>query len=254
MSYIGGYMDGYRGLVVWGVASGLFYLAFTSYLFKLTRFANKRIRRMLFAACSMLVITVLLPFVPETWPRAATLHNLFAMLAPVIMIITMYVFVFYLGKCDHRIYRKALTFLNAMVLISALLMFALGASGLLEVLFSVSMCVLLFSILIWLSRSEHLDLVLSLRQAEESRQAEEAAREAEAAARKALARAEAARRAAQKLEADALALEEKALEAVLEKEMVEQIHRKEEAEEHARVAALDARRTEEPMDTKKADK
>jgi hypothetical protein len=147
MSYIGGYMDGYRGLMVWGVASGLFYLAFTSYLFKLTRFANRRIRRMLFAACSMLVITVLLPFVPETWPRAATLHNLFAMLAPVIMIITMYVFVFYLGKCDHRIYRKALTFLNAMVLISALLMFALGASGLLEVLFSVSMCVLLFSIL-----------------------------------------------------------------------------------------------------------
>ena len=32
MSYIGGYMGGYRGLVLWGVVSGLFYLGFTSYL------------------------------------------------------------------------------------------------------------------------------------------------------------------------------------------------------------------------------
>lgn len=249
MSYIGGYMGGYRGLVIWGVVSGVFYLGFTSYLFMLTKFTNKRVRRMLFAACAMLIITVLLPFVPEIWPRAAEMHNFFAMLAPIVMVVTMYIFVFYLAKCDRSVYKRALWSLNTMVLISAVLMFLTGSSGLLEVVFSVGMCVLLFMILIWLSHSEHLDLVRAMRQAEEKRRAEIAAREAEERvkriaeaaqrqaeqaqraqeeARIALARAKEATREAMELEAEKRELEAAARQAEAQMLAVEEAHRIEE--------------------------
>jgi hypothetical protein len=185
MSYIGGYMGGYTRLLIWGIVSALFYLGFSSYLFMLTRFSNARVRRMLLAACAMLVLTVALPFVPEVWPRMAQMHNTFAMLAPVIMVLVMYVFVFYLGKCDRAIYKKALFSLNSLVLVSAILMFFLGASGLLEVIFSVGMCVLLFLLLVWLSHSEQMDVVEIYRQAEARRKAREQAQRAEEAARRA---------------------------------------------------------------------
>lgn len=261
MSYIGGYMGGYRGLVLWGVVSGLFYLGFTSYLFMLTKFTNKRVRRMLFAACAMLIITVLLPFVPEIWPRAAEMHNFFAMLAPIVMVLTMYLFVFYLAKCDRGVYKRALWALNSMVLVSAVLMFLTGSSGLLEVVFSVGMCVLLFMILIWLSHSEHVDLVRAMRQAEEKRQAEAAAREAEERAQKvaeaarrraeqaqraqqeaklALARAKEATREARELEAEKRELEEAARQAEAQMLAVEEAHRMEEMQAAQRMEQREA--------------
>ena len=197
----------------------------------------------------MLILTVLLPFVPEIWPRAAEMHNFFAMLAPIVMVVTMYIFVFYLAKCDRSVYKRALWSLNTMVLISAVLMFLTGSSGLLEVVFSVGMCVLLFMILIWLSHSEHLDLVRAMRQAEEKRRAEIAAREAEERvkriaeaaqrqaeqaqraqeeARIALARAKEATREAMELEAEKRELEAAARQAEAQMLAVEEAHRIEE--------------------------
>ncbi len=270
MSYIGGYMGGYRGLVIWGVVSGVFYLAFTSYLFMLTKFTSKRVRRMLFAGCAMLIITVLLPFVPEIWPRAAQMHNFFAMLAPIVMVVTMYIFVFYLAKCDRSVYKRALWMLNTMVLISAVLMFLTGSSGLLEVVFSVGMCVLLFMILIWLSHSERLDLARAMRQAEEKRQAEAAAREAEERAQRvaeaaerqaeqakraqeqakaAFARAQEATREALQLQAEKRELEKAARQAEEQMLAVEEAHRLEEL----RAAELLEQKRQQQEDTPPSD-
>jgi len=166
MSIIGGSMGGYRALVLWGVLSALFYLGFTLYLFMLTRFTNPRVRRMLFAGCAMLIFTVILPFVPEVWPRAAQLHNILAMAAPIVIILTLYFFVFYLARCDRAVYKKALTALNTIVMVSALLLFATGTSGLLEVVVTVAMCGFLFMLLVWLAHSEKLDLLEAMQEAE----------------------------------------------------------------------------------------
>lgn len=167
MSIVGGSMGGYRGLVFWGVISGLFYLGFALYLFVLTRFTNTRVRRMLFAGCAMLILTTILPFVPDVWPKAAQLHNFFAMAAPIVMILTMYFFVFHLAGYDRTVYRRALVSLNTMVLISALLLFFTGTSGLLEVVVTVGMCGFLFMLLVWLAHSEHMDLVKAMQEAED---------------------------------------------------------------------------------------
>ena len=167
MSLIGATAQGYRGLVIWGMISGMFYLGFTLYLFMLTRFDNIRVRRMLCAGCGMLILTVLLPFVPEVWPKAAQLHNFFAMAAPIVMILTMYVFVFYLARHDRKVYRKALISLNTLVFFSTVLLFATGTSGLVEVVVTVGMCGYLYGLLFWLERSEKFDGVKALRDAEE---------------------------------------------------------------------------------------
>lgn len=179
MSYIGGYMGGYRGLVIWGVVSRVFYPGLHQLPVCINQIYQQA--REAHALCGLRHADYYgaAPFVPEIWPRAAEMHNFFAMLAPIVMVVTMYIFVFYLAKCDRSVYKRALWSLNTMVLISAVLMFLTGSSGLLEVVFSVGMCVLLFMILIWLSHSEHLDLVRAMRQAEEKRRAEIAAREAE---------------------------------------------------------------------------
>ena len=166
MSMVGGMMGGYNGLVLWGVISGLFYLGFTLYLFMLTRFTDPKVRRMLFAGCAMLICTVILPFVPEVWPRAAQLHNILAMAAPILIILTQYFFVFYLRRCDWAVYKKALASLNAIVLVSGLLLFATGASGLLEVVVTTLMCGFLFMLLVWLAHSEKIDMVEAMRDAE----------------------------------------------------------------------------------------
>jgi hypothetical protein len=163
---VGGMMGRYNGLVLWGVISGLFYLGFTLYLFMLTRFTDAKVRRMLFAGCAMLIGTVILPFVPEVWPRAAQLHNVLAMAAPILIILTQYFFVFYLGRCDRAVYKKALASLNAIVLVSGLLLFATGASGLLEVVVTTLMCGFLFMLLVWLAHSEKIDMIQAMRDAE----------------------------------------------------------------------------------------
>ena len=166
MSAIGATAEGYRGLVLWGVISALFYLGFALYLFMLTRFDNGRVRRMLLAGCGMLMATVLLPFAPEVWPQAAQLHNFFAMAAPVVMMLTLYGFVFYLARYDRQVYTRALITLNLLVFLSAVLLLATGTSGLLEVVVTVGMCGYMFMLLVWLGHSEKVDGVGALRDAE----------------------------------------------------------------------------------------
>ncbi|MDD3243999.1 MAG: hypothetical protein PHD32_09785 [Eubacteriales bacterium] len=166
MSIIGNSLGHFRGLVIWGVCSAVFFLVFTGYLFVLTRFTNRRVARMLLLSCAMLVATVLVPFLPEVMPGWAALHNTLAMAAPVLMVVVMYLFVFYLQKVDRHIYKRAILFLSGVVAASAAVMFLVGISSLLEVVFSLSMCVFLFCLLVWVLRSKKVDAEDALAEAE----------------------------------------------------------------------------------------
>lgn len=171
MSIIGNSMDKLSEFILWGVLTVGFFMTAFSFLFLLTGFENKRANRLLRVACGLLILTVLIPFLPDQYPTLAFFHNLFAMAAPLIAIVVMLMFVLYLGQCDPSVFRKAIIFLVISVTISAALVLTTGTSGLVEVVFVVSMCALLFNILIWLLRSDKVDLLTPYEEAERTRKA-----------------------------------------------------------------------------------
>lgn len=124
---------------------------------------------MLYLACALLVATVLIPFLPESRPRWAEIHNTLAMAAPVLMLVVLYLFVFHLHRLDAHIFKRAVVFLTNTVVISAVILFSIGISSLLEVVFSLSVCVFLFCMLLWLRKSDRIDAAQALADEERRR-------------------------------------------------------------------------------------
>lgn len=170
LSIIGNSFGHLRSLVTWGVLSASFFLSFTIYLFRLTLYYNRRVVQLLRLSCVLLVLTVIIPFLPEDMPFWADVHNTFAMTSPILMMVVLYMFIFHLQKLDAAVYKKALTFLSIVVAISAALLFLVGISSLLEVAVSLLMCAFLFALLMWVRGSSKIDSVGSL---EKSYQLEE---------------------------------------------------------------------------------
>lgn len=168
MSLIGG-AEKYKEFVIWGILCVVFFQTFLNYLFMLTRYDNRLTRGLLHTACSLLLLTVFTPFVPDALPVAAMFHNVFAMSAALLTMVVILRLVLHLAKCDLRIHRKALTFFVFSVGLSALLLLVTGISGLLEVVFIVLMCQLLFAIKVWLYRSDKVDVLDSLAEADRQR-------------------------------------------------------------------------------------
>ena len=171
MSMIGGEQGKLAGLIVWGVLSAVFFLSFTNYLFMLTRYRNLRVKRLMWVACGLLMAAVFIPFLPEVLPVLSKLHEIFAMTSCILIVITLFIFSYSLQKYDRRIYVRAMIYLTSAVLMSGVVIFLVGVTSLLEVLFTIAMCVFLFLMLVWLSRSKDIDVVKAVQEREEDRAA-----------------------------------------------------------------------------------
>ena len=152
MSTIGGQPGQYLGLVLWGGLCTVYLHAAFTFLFDISRYQNRTVRAMMHIACTLLLLTAVTPFVPEQMPRAASFHNAFAIGASLSVIAVAICFVRHLAQWGDDVYRKAHGTLGVVIGVCALVLMATGISGLVEVLFIVSMCLFLFNLMRWLRK------------------------------------------------------------------------------------------------------
>lgn len=159
MSKIGGIPGRHLGLAIWGLLCGAFFLTILSYLCHLTGYQGRGMKPMLYTASTLLVLTTLVPFVPEDLPRAAQLHNILAIVSTALTFFTILRFVHGLEKIHPTVYHKARAGLLISITLIAATYLTTGVSGLFEVVFILTMSLLLFGILAWINQPRDAQLV-----------------------------------------------------------------------------------------------
>ena len=69
------------GFALWGILSGIYYMRYTFYLFRLGNYREGAGRGLVFTAGGFLIAAVLIPYEPDLKPQAAILHVALAFLA-----------------------------------------------------------------------------------------------------------------------------------------------------------------------------
>lgn len=156
LSYIANYLDAQGSFILWGIITGSFFFFFLLYLLKITQCDNQRIKRLNAVAYLLLLFSITTPYLPEVFPFKAFLHIVFSFLSPVLMVLSMYLFIFTLMNKDHQTFRKAMIGLNLIVFFSSLILFVCGIiNSLLEVFFTISMCLFLIFLMRTIDQSQN---------------------------------------------------------------------------------------------------
>ncbi len=167
-SLIGGTMGKQDSLILWGTITGFFYLFFVHFMYRLVGIHNKRAIRLVTIGCILLLLTVLVPFCPDVLPITAEIHNFTAFTGTVLMVATVYYFVYALGKLDKTIYKKGMIALNIVVGISVILYFFRGITSAVEIILVVGNLAVLIFMFLSLQRSDRIDTLKELEKLEEN--------------------------------------------------------------------------------------
>lgn len=165
ISIVGNSPGKYLGIIVWGFLCAAFFYAMLSYLFLLTGYDQAIGRALLYAVCTLLVLTVITPFQPEEKPVQASLHNAFAMSAALLVLALLLVFIRFLGRIDAAIRRRGMIWWLAASLLCGVLLLTTGISGLVEFILIATMCQLLNALMGWIYQSSAFDPVGALEKA-----------------------------------------------------------------------------------------
>ena len=147
----------YRMFFLWAALISVFYLIFLGYLFSIARFENKKAVTIYVVGCVLVFLTVVFPYLPEVFPILTKLHNVVGMGSAVLLLISIFYFVFFLADKDKRVYTLSMIALISIVLICALLYFFLGINSLLEIFFVVATGIFLLFLCLWIRRTPEMD-------------------------------------------------------------------------------------------------
>ena len=95
------------GFALWGILSGIYYMRYTFYLFRLGNYREGAGRGLVFTAGGFLIAAVLIPYEPDLKPQAAILHVALAFLAPVLLAGALTLFLRFISRCSRKRFRKA---------------------------------------------------------------------------------------------------------------------------------------------------
>lgn len=150
-SVIGNYLDRKFAFVVWGILLSIYDYTMMSALIALPGKTDRQRREeriCLNLALWMLIFAVTTPYLPDQMPFKAFPHIIFAFLAALMLLLTLWLFVRHQfsdsKKRKHGSYRKYMIVLSGIVLISGLLLAAAGiVSSALEIFITLSTVFLL---------------------------------------------------------------------------------------------------------------
>lgn len=144
LSKLGG-MGHYKELVIWGTIISSFFALSVLYFISFFNLKKKRTKVFLLISCILLELTVLVPFMPSVFPFLAKLHNLFAFSGIILLMITMYFFVISLSDINKVVYKRTLTTLNVIVVLSSLILLLLGISSFFEITMVILTSIMLYT-------------------------------------------------------------------------------------------------------------
>ncbi|MGD9887014.1 MAG: hypothetical protein AB7T03_03520 [Bacilli bacterium] len=169
-SQIGARYGAMELLIIWGILTSLYYLAFLSYLTVLTRFNNMIMSFLIgFGGLSMLV-TVFLPFAPSMFPITSETHNFLAYVTAVSTLFALVVFVGSLFWVDRLLFVRAAVILLVIIAICLTVLIKFGVSSLFQIVFSTLLCLLLCLLLYFIEKSPHVDIIKALMMQEEQKE------------------------------------------------------------------------------------
>ncbi|MGD9605471.1 MAG: hypothetical protein AB7V00_04890 [Bacilli bacterium] len=161
-SQIGARYGAMELLIIWGMLTSLYYLAFLSYLAVLTRFNNFIMNFLIgFGGLSMLV-TVFLPFAPSMFPITSETHNFLAYVTAVSTLFSLVVFVGSLFRLDRLLFVKSAILLLIVVAACLTVLIVFGVSSLFQIVFSTLLCALLCLLLIFIEKSPNINISQAL--------------------------------------------------------------------------------------------
>ena len=105
----------------------------------------------------LVFLTVVFPYLPEVFPILTELHNLIGMGSAVLLMISVFFFVFFLADKDKKVYTLSMVALISIVTVCAVIYFFLGMNSLIEVIFVVATGVFLFFLSLWIRRTPVID-------------------------------------------------------------------------------------------------
>ena len=169
-SQIGARYGAMELLIVWGMLTSLYYLAFLSYLTVLTRFNNFIMSFLIgFGGLSMLV-TVFLPFAPSMFPITSETHNFLAYVTAVSTLLALVVFVGSLFWVDRILFFRSAVVLLIIIVACLTVLIKFGVSSLFQIVFSTLLCALLCLLLHFIEKSPHVDIIKALMLKEEQKE------------------------------------------------------------------------------------
>lgn len=145
-------------LVVWGLLLAIFIFLGFNYIFILTEMKNNFVRTALTMVCTMLLISVFVPFIPSMFPLIANIHNYMSYATVVFSIVFLYSFVLTLQKTDKRLYKLTMILLNIMILSMIIFYLFVGTSSLFQIEYSFVVSFFLFILLVFIEKSEVIDI------------------------------------------------------------------------------------------------
>lgn len=149
ISQVGNMPGNYGGFILWGVVCATLFYGFFTALFSLLDCQSRHLKRLFISACTLFLLTVLLPFRPDQYPTAASLHNEFAKTATILTAIVTLLLSIQTKRLNKAVYHKALLMWVCNTAVCMYLVARTGISGLVEAVFIATTCLHLFCIMRW---------------------------------------------------------------------------------------------------------
>ena len=182
-------------VILWTIVFCAYFAGFMGYLLMLTRNTHSKIRGFVYFAIAVLIVGNIIPFLPETFPGFAQLHNFCAQISSVSLAVSLMLFALTLRNSYTVLFKKTLIFVLIIWAVLIALMSLFGTRSITEMTGIILASVFLFVTLVRLHKEDDFDLIQSLKE----RDAQQAEEEAEKLAK----RAEAVKKEYLKLEGEA---------------------------------------------------
>ena len=161
-SQIGARYGAIEQLIVWGIMTAIYYFSFLSYLFAMTGRNSLTLKALLSITCMTLLITVFLPYAPTMFKITSLVHNYLAYLTAASVVVLLLIFIIQLRKLDKKLFLKAMAaYLVSLGLVSYFLLYY-GVSSLFQIVLSAVMCILLYTLLLFIESSKNIDFIENL--------------------------------------------------------------------------------------------
>ncbi len=160
--------------IIWTILFCAVFTSFVGYILILTKNTHSKIRILIYIAVAVLIFGNILPFLPETFPGFAELHNFCAQISSISLAVVLMLLALTLHKWYPEVFKKAVTFVLVIWAVLVTLMALFGTKSITEMAGILLACVYLFAVAVWLMRTKDFDAVESLKQYDATQAEEEA--------------------------------------------------------------------------------
>lgn len=161
-SQIGARYGAIEQLILWGIMSSIYYFFFLSYLFEISGRSSIALKTLLSITCMTLLITVFLPYAPTMFPVTAKTHNYLAYITASSIVTLLLLFIISLYSIDKKLFLKSLITYFIFVSIVVFVLLYFGVSSLFQIVLSISMCILMFALLLYLENCEKINIYTNI--------------------------------------------------------------------------------------------